>query len=176
MPLVQRISRLIRADAHAVLDRIEEPDEMLRQAIRDMQSAIAENEQEQQEQQQRIAELTAQKGRAESLLVTLQSELDLCLDEDKVELARDVIRKKLGVERRLQALEADEGRRQDDLAALGTVLDEQRRTFDTLKQKAAVFLNDRSSSLERSQDRQHADVSDSDIEIALLREQRRRAS
>ena len=34
MPLINRVSRLFRADLHAVLDRIEEPDVLLRQAAR----------------------------------------------------------------------------------------------------------------------------------------------
>jgi phage shock protein A len=36
MALINRVARLFRADFHAVLDQIEEPELMLRQAIRDM--------------------------------------------------------------------------------------------------------------------------------------------
>ena len=36
MALVNRLSRLFQADFHAVLDRIEEPDLQLRQAVREM--------------------------------------------------------------------------------------------------------------------------------------------
>ena len=37
MALITRLTRLFRADVHAVLDRIEEPDVLLRQAVRDME-------------------------------------------------------------------------------------------------------------------------------------------
>ena len=37
MALITRFSRLFRADLHAVLDRIEEPDVILRQAVREME-------------------------------------------------------------------------------------------------------------------------------------------
>ena len=40
MALVTRLSRLFQADFHAVLDRIEEPDLQLRQAVREMQFAL----------------------------------------------------------------------------------------------------------------------------------------
>jgi len=45
MLLISRISRLFRADLHAVLDRIEEPEALLRQAIREMEELLAQDEQ-----------------------------------------------------------------------------------------------------------------------------------
>ena len=45
MTLITRLSRLFRADFHAVLDRIEEPETLLRQAIREMEEEIACQEQ-----------------------------------------------------------------------------------------------------------------------------------
>ena len=45
MALITRISRLFKADFHAVLDQIEEPEQLLKQAIRDMQDEIAVAEQ-----------------------------------------------------------------------------------------------------------------------------------
>ena len=42
MALITRVSRLLRADVHAVLDRLEEPDVLLQQAIRDMEEVVAE--------------------------------------------------------------------------------------------------------------------------------------
>ena len=40
MALITRLSRLFQADLHAVLDRIEEPDTLLRQAMREMEEAL----------------------------------------------------------------------------------------------------------------------------------------
>ena len=48
MALVTRLSRLFQADFHAVLDRIEEPDLQLRQAVREMQFALDQDQQRQQ--------------------------------------------------------------------------------------------------------------------------------
>lgn len=39
MILISRFSQLLRADLHAVLDRLEDPEALLRQAIRDMADA-----------------------------------------------------------------------------------------------------------------------------------------
>ena len=43
MALINRVSRLLRADLHAVLDRVEEPEVLLRQAVREMDAALAED-------------------------------------------------------------------------------------------------------------------------------------
>jgi len=45
MALITRLSRLFQADFHAVLDRIEEPDIQLKQAIREMQIDLQQSEQ-----------------------------------------------------------------------------------------------------------------------------------
>jgi len=45
MALINRLSRLFRADFHAVLDQIEEPEALLKQAIRDMEDDLANTEQ-----------------------------------------------------------------------------------------------------------------------------------
>ena len=45
MALVTRLSRLFQADVHAVLDRIEEPDLQLRQAVREMQLSLDQDRQ-----------------------------------------------------------------------------------------------------------------------------------
>ena len=45
MALITRVGRLFRADLHAVLDRVEEPEVLLRQAIREMEEELAEDRQ-----------------------------------------------------------------------------------------------------------------------------------
>ena len=45
MALITRVGRLFRADLHAVLDRVEEPEVLLRQAIREMEEELAEERQ-----------------------------------------------------------------------------------------------------------------------------------
>ena len=40
MALINRVTQLFKADFHAVLDRIEEPEQLLRQSIRDMEDVL----------------------------------------------------------------------------------------------------------------------------------------
>ena len=41
MALIKRLSRLFAADLHAVLDQIEEPEALLKQAVREMEEELA---------------------------------------------------------------------------------------------------------------------------------------
>ncbi len=45
MALITRMTRLFTADLHAVLDRLEEPDVLLKQALREMEDDVALREQ-----------------------------------------------------------------------------------------------------------------------------------
>ena len=45
MALITRFTRLFTADLHALLDRLEEPDVVLKQAIREMEEELAGREQ-----------------------------------------------------------------------------------------------------------------------------------
>ena len=40
MPILNRVKRLFQADVHAILDVIEEPEAVLKQAIREMQESL----------------------------------------------------------------------------------------------------------------------------------------
>ena len=44
MTLITRITRLVKADLHSILDGLEEPEEVIKQAIRDMEEDIATQE------------------------------------------------------------------------------------------------------------------------------------
>ncbi|MGH8626524.1 MAG: PspA/IM30 family protein [Gammaproteobacteria bacterium] len=45
MALITRVARLFRSDLHVVLDRVEEPEVLLRQAIREMEEELSSDEQ-----------------------------------------------------------------------------------------------------------------------------------
>lgn len=44
MTLIARMTRLFKADLHGILDSLEEPEEVAKQAIRDMEEDIATQE------------------------------------------------------------------------------------------------------------------------------------
>ena len=102
MALVTRLSRLFQADFHAVLDRIEEPDLQLRQAVREMQFALDQDQQRKLLLQHEAGQLDKTVVGIDGRLQALDEELDICIAADKDDLARDLVQRKLAAEKQLQ--------------------------------------------------------------------------
>lgn len=183
MALINRISRLFKADFHAVLDRVEEPEALLKQAMRDMEDELAGTE-------QRIAvcahdqqALAARKSELEGTITAFDAELDLCFESGKDDLAKTQIKKKLEAERLLKRLVTKHSANSDYLSEQQTMLDENRATLESLRQKAELFAH--RSTAHTDTGSQFDDVAlmsrelvidDDEIEIAYLREKNLRSA
>jgi len=106
MALINRISRLFKADFHAVLDHIEEPEQLLKQAIRDMEDDLATTEQRVTLCAHDQEALSVRRSELEDKLSEIDEQLDLCFESEKDDLAKNLIRKKLEAERLLKRLHA----------------------------------------------------------------------
>jgi len=174
MALVTRLRRLFQADFHAVLDRIEEPDLQLGQAVREMQFALDHDRQRLQLLQHEAEQLGKQLVSTGERIETLDEELDICLAAQQDELARDLVRRKLAAENqqqrtreRIEALELQS-------QALTRQIDEQGQQLTSMKQKLE-FLVSRDGSISTASCHGEDVIRSEEIEIALLREKQRRA-
>ena len=141
MALVTRLSRLFQADVHAVLDRIEEPDLQLRQAVREMQLALDQDRQRLKLLRHEYSQLMRTLSEGEALLETFDEELDTCLAADKDDLARDLIRRKLANERQTQALHKQSETVATQIQALEHQIEEQDQQLTGMKQKLELLAN-----------------------------------
>jgi len=176
MALITRVSRLFRADFHAVLDRLEEPDVLLRQAIREMEEALARDEQRirilSHEQQQ---VLVRGKDLDESLHA-IEAELDICFTANKEDLAHTLIRRKLEAQRLSKQLLRRRDNLQDTLSGLKAKLEENRTQLDSMRQKAELLADEREADYpEVAGGGPDVTVRDEDVEIAFLREKQKRS-
>jgi len=174
MALVTRLSRLFQADFHAVLDRIEEPDLQLRQAVREMQFSLDHDKQRLQLLQDEAEQLDKQRGNTGDRLKALDEELDICLAAQQDELARDLVRRKLAAQiqqqrwrERIEALELQS-------EALIRQIDEQGQQLSSMKQKLVLLVNRSDPAAAPGCDGEDV-IRSEEIEIALLREKQRRA-
>ena len=181
MALINRISRLVKADFHAVLDQIEEPGQLLRQAIRDMEDDLAETE-------QRIIlcvhdqeALAIRRNEIESAITEVNGQLDLCFDSDKEDLAKNFIKRKLEAERLLKRLNSKFSSNDKYLKEQRTTLDENRATLESLRQKAELFAQRTPSHPDGGSEfddiawmARDMTVGDDEVEIAFLREKNAR--
>ena len=177
MTLMTRVARLFRADFHAVLDRIEEPELLLRQAIREMEDELVRQEQAIRLALGEQADCAARAARLDERIREIRGQLDLCFAQGKEDLARSLVRRKLETERLGRLLTERRESLADTLARRQAVLNENQAALDGLRQKAELVTV-------RTADRDEYDpaepfarppaVSAEEIEIAFLDEQQAR--
>ena len=177
MTLLTRISRLFRADFHALLDSLEEPDVLLRQALREMEEEMLRDEQCEKRWATDLERLAGRRCELGKSLVAIAEELDVCLEADREPLARSLIKRRLETERLLARLSHQSQELEKALIDLRTRLKDQRQRLEELRQKAALFDEECQTGVEGSDSRaQEISVGEDEIEIALLREKQRRMS
>jgi len=174
MALITRLSRLFEADFHAVLDRIEEPELQLKQAVREMQFALDQHRQRGKLLQHEAGQLDKAAAESSAALDALDQELDICLAAKKDDLARDLVRRKLSLDRHLQAIrrqaEAIDAQRRD----LDAEIDEQAQQLGAMQQKLELLAG-QSAAPGGNAGAAPDTIRGEEIEIALLREKQRRA-
>ena len=183
MALINRISRLFKADFHAVLDHIEEPEQVLKQAIRDMEDDLATTEQRVTLCAHDQEALSVRRSELEDKLSEIDEQLDLCFESEKDDLAKNLIRKKLEAERLLKRLHAKYVANEKYLAGQRTMLDENRSTLEGLRQKAELFTQRRQAPSDGGSEfddiawmAREMSVGDDEVEVAFLREKSRRTT
>jgi phage shock protein A len=173
MALVTRLSRLFQADFHAVLDRIEEPDLQLRQAVREMQFALDQDRQRLKLLQHEAEQLDSAAAGIEDRLQALDEELDICLAANEDDLARDLVRRKLAAARQQQANRERGAGIARQAQALARQIDEQSQQLASMKQKLELLVS--ADEHPGTGDHTSTDtIRGEEIEIALLREKQRR--
>ena len=171
MALITRVTRLFTADVHAVLDRIEEPEVVLKQAIREMAEEVAGGE-------QRLRWLAAEQQQLEQSLngsddaiAALDSELDLCFEAGEEDLARSLVKRKLVAEQQHKQVSQQLDVIQRDHDALEAMLAEQGQQLAGMQQKADLLIDTPSVGYAAMSD---PGISQDAIDVAFLKEKRSR--
>lgn len=172
MGLMERLATLARADAHGVVDALEDKSLVLRQHLREAGAEL-------QRKRCRIdalaaedQDLEAEVARIAAEILTLEEDITLALASGKEELARFAIRKLLPlrhgtarIEHRREELRRHRGELDEQLAA-------QEAEYVQLERRVRGYL------AQRAEDREGGSVilsdlvvADEDVEIELLRRQ-----
>jgi phage shock protein A len=176
MALITRVSRLFRADLHAVLDRIEEPDLLLRQAVREMEEDLAGDEQRVKLLKHEHGQLVSRQKDTEESLNGIDEELDVCFASQNDDLARALIKRKLEAQHFHKALERKRQALAKTLGALNTRIDENRSRLESMRQKAELLgEQDTPGHQEADWSTPGTTVRDEDVEVAFLREKQKRS-
>ena len=173
MALITRVSRLFQADFHAVLDRIEEPEAILRQAVREMEEELARDEHRstmlRQEQRQLVTRATG----LEQSLQDIEEELGACFTAGNDDLARVSIRRRLETQRLMRNLSGKREEIDETLDTLTIRIRENRSRLESMRQKAELLAGESTRSPE-NWNIPEVTISDEEVEVALLREKQHR--
>jgi phage shock protein A len=171
MALINRMSRLFTADVHAVLDRIEEPDVLLKQAVREMEEELARGELTVRALEHEHAALGERQRKSQAALTELGEQLDVCFASGNDDLARKVLKRRLETERLERHVTERRAALDQELAARRAALDEQREQLDVMRQKADLLT---ASAAGDDWAKAELVVGDAEVEVALLRERQKR--
>jgi phage shock protein A len=172
MALINRMARLFTADMHAVLDRLEEPDVLLKQAIREMEEELARSEQRVRILEQERSTLAERHRKTAGMLADLEEQLGVCLTNGSDELTRRIIKRRLETERLASHLNERRAAIDGEIAARSATANEQREQLDVMRQKAELLTTNRAGGNEKGET--DFAVSDAEVEVALLRERQKR--
>jgi len=170
MKVFERVARLLRADAHGVMDQLEERSLLLKQHLREAEVEVAHKRARLEaldEEQQRAVD-DAQ--RLEATLRGLDEDVELALSGDDPELARFAVRRLLPRRDGLIELRARVQRLSEGRARLAALLDEQEAQLAELRPRVSAELARRPPA-DGGPAAPFAEivVSDEEVELELLR-------
>lgn len=174
MALISRINRLFQADVNALLDRIEEPDVLLKQALREMQEAIN-------AEQARLAELRKKSLRLEAMMSEsagkiekVDSEIDLCFEQNELELAKQQVKKKLELQQLHEKQKCQLAEVEDEVEMLSKRIEDNTGRMSAMQQKYELGKEAVAEKTESALTMTDG-ISETEIEIAFLAEKQKRA-
>ena len=176
MTLITRFSRLFTADIHAVLDRIEEPDALLKQAVREMDEELSAMHAQTRSMRSELERLNSHDNDIHDRLDDLEEELDACFASGEEMLARSLIKRKLEAVRQRKEIAVQRDLIAKTRADLDAAIVENQHHLAGMVQKLEVLAMETHA----AGPVKNATVGDylidnDEVEIAFLREKQRRA-
>ena len=140
MPILNRVTRLFQADVHAILDVIEEPEAVLKQAIREMQESLDQKQGQLARSSRMLDALRNNQTRLDAELAKAVADLRLCMKNGPEELSRKTIARKLALQKHLLVIE----QRIVDLEKLRneqrSAIEIQQSQLESILEKSRIFV------------------------------------
>lgn len=175
MALMTRLSRMFRADIHAVLDRIEEPLQLLQQAIREMDEALLQEQQRLKLYRYDQHQLQRRLDGLQQRLARCDEELDICFNSGQEALARSTVKRRLETERLGKMLAQQEAALGEQIRPLEARIEQHRAELEGMRQKAELMSHAQTDGRPCvTAEGIGVAVGEDEIEVAFLREKQRR--
>lgn len=183
MALITRISRLFRADFNAVLDRIEEPDVLLKQSLREMKENIYSDSHQLKLLKNEYSQIEGKIKDLDKDIKQKNQELDICFETNETDLARSQIKRKIEMQRYEKHLKHKFIAMDKRINELTTTINENKTRLTVMQQKLELLVNEEpqtigdecfSNSHFNSHSNSSVIINEDEIEIAFLREKQAR--
>lgn len=169
MRLFDRIATMVRADAHGVVESLEERSLLLKQYLREAEIELNQKRarlETVREEEKRLAEALARAG---DELRALDEDVALALAGEKEDLARFAIRRLLPRRAEVKSLRVRLDERSAEAKALGERLAAQEEQFEGLRARVRAELLRESESPDSPWSGVSGAVADEEVEIELMR-------
>ena len=140
MAILNRVRRLVRADLHAILDSIEDPQAVLKQAIREMAEALDRKRALLLQSEQAIHSLESCCRRLTEKLAGTDQDLELSISKSTDDLARQVIARRLMIGKQLQQYQGRLQASRQRWQALSEEIQSQQEQFDSIRERAELLI------------------------------------
>ena len=168
MRWIDRLATLMKADAHGVLEQLEERSLLAKQHLREAELELTRKRARCEALEDEVRRVAEEASRLEAELTSLDEDVTLALSGDKEELARFSVRKLLPKRRALEQLRQRGSELGEERQRLHGRLETQEAELEELKRKVHTRLAaERASDLEGSI--AELPAADEEVELELLR-------
>src|SRR6185503_13102212 len=167
--LFTRITTLLKADAHGVVESLEERSLLLKQYVREAELELHRKQARLDAIREEDRRLREALERCESEVRSLDEDVRLALESGKEDLARFAVRRLLPRRAEAKALAARIAEHADEATALAAQLAKQREQFEALRTRVRAELAREPERDDRLGASFEAVVTDEEVELELLR-------
>lgn len=136
MTLLYKIKRLIKADAHALLDGLEEPKWILQQAIRDMDEDLQKLSCQREDIKRRLDQLDQQIQFQNKEMKSTEEDINLSMEEKREDIAKALIKKLLLKQKNQEQLNEQKSLLEKKGEDLDAEMTSKKERFDDISQRA----------------------------------------
>lgn len=174
MALLHRLATLLKADAHGVVDAVEDRSLLLRQHVREAEMELHRKRARLEALEAEERTLAEEERRVEAAIQRVEEDIALALGSGKDELARFAVKKQLLLQRRRSEIQRRVKEDASERESLKETLSQHEAEFHELRERVKAHLA-RAAARDRGQDIDLIGdpvVADEEIEIELLRRKR----
>jgi phage shock protein A len=170
--LFERMASLIQADAHGVLDQLEERGLLLKQHLREAEIELDHNRARLAALEDELQRLAGEEEKLAEQVEALDEDVELALAGEKDELARFAVRRLLPRRRMLQELRIRAGELGNERSRLAERLGVQQEQFEALRTQVRAQLARSSPGPCWEETSGGGPVAEAEVDLELLRRRR----